>query len=301
MAECMVCWFLTSTLKLSVTPTGAGRPGKVPDLAAHANGQSIHIEVKAPHAPLPTGTVWCGDNSGLLAQALDVANSEFAKGKQNALILVTDCSNPLLGGRDDLVKAFFGEDVLQIMFNRQTGEPVEERVVFSPKGKFLKHWDEGKPRFTRTSVVVRLRERLVEGDGRREQWIEPRWLSSDNPYCPDEIPSVVWGDCPQLIVDGECHAMDGRAEHHGLTFRTARPARHPQFPRRTEKHPIDERVIPTTEGPENRGESGAPGARVFRAGCSWPFGDADAFGGPVPPLSLHSPKPISFLQQIDEP
>jgi hypothetical protein len=105
-----------------------------------------------------------------------------------------------------LIRAFFGEDVVEITFNRDTGETVGEQVKFSPRGKFLRIWEGRKPRFTRIGAVVRLREHLAERRSDADEfrvWIEPRWVVLHNPFCPNPIPPNIWGDCPQFLADGD--------------------------------------------------------------------------------------------------
>lgn len=166
MAECMTCWFLAGKLQLHVRPSAVGRPGKAPDFSIVTDREAIPVEVKAPHVPMPQATVWCGDNAVVLARTLDQANEQFAVGHANVLVIVTNSANPVFGGRDELIKALFGEDVYQITFNRQTGETVDERSVFSPRGKFLTLWANSTPRYTRTAAVVRLREAYRTERGR---------------------------------------------------------------------------------------------------------------------------------------
>jgi hypothetical protein len=201
MAECMTCWFLGGKLRLHVQPTAVGRPGKAPDFSIVTDREAIPVEVKAPYVPMPQATVWCGDNADVLARTLDQANQQFAVGHANVLVIVTNSDNPLFGGRDELIKAFFGEDTYQITYNRQTGETVDERSVFSPRGKFLKLWGNSTPRFTRTAAVVRLRE--ASRTERGQSWIEPEWVVLHNPFCPNPVRPNLWGDRPQLVVDGD--------------------------------------------------------------------------------------------------
>jgi hypothetical protein len=129
---------------------------------------------------------------------LDEENKQFAQGLQNVLLIVPNSDNPLFGGRDELIRAFFGEDTYVITFDRQTGEAVKEEWKFSPKGKFLRLWNDGKPRFTRTSAVLLLKGHVRVSDGQ----IDVSCFVLHNPFASASVPADIWGDFPQFIVDG---------------------------------------------------------------------------------------------------
>jgi hypothetical protein len=201
MAECMACWFFLAQLKLSVAHRGLGRPGRIPDLCVRSDTLSVTVEVKAPYSPPPDGAMR-GNYSRRLADTIDQANKQFAEGAPNVLVVVTNTDNQFFGSRVDLVRAFIGEDELW------------EGVMPSPRWKVSKVWDKGAPRFTRVGAVVRLREQLELCGGVSEPvytTVEPRWVVLHNPFCPVPIPTDIWGDCPQLLVDGDVvRWTDGR-------------------------------------------------------------------------------------------
>src|SRR5688572_26957694 len=109
--------------------------GRVPDFTATIGERQLVVEVKAPYKPMPVSSGWWGNGSELLAQTLDEGNRQFASGRANVLVIVTNASNRFFGSRDDLVRAFIGEDLYQIVLNKQTGETIREGTVFSTDGK----------------------------------------------------------------------------------------------------------------------------------------------------------------------
>lgn len=139
----------------------------------------------------------------MIAGAVEASNQQFAKGRHNVLVIAVDRhDNPWLAPEEDLVAALFGSNVLQINFRRDTGEPVSQELRFSPSGKFLRVWDDARPRFTRVSAVLRLSEAFVHREG-VSGFIEPRWVVLHNPHCDYQLPQEIWGDAPQFVLDGE--------------------------------------------------------------------------------------------------
>lgn len=206
LAECLTFHFLTRTLQLNIRGRGEGRTGKVPDFSVrHADG-NINVEVKSPYVAVPKARVWFGDRSAeVLQPTLDEANKQFAGDRRNVLALVPFVDFPMLNGRRPYVKAFLGETKVVITIDKTTGRSVREpEWRFITEGKFLKLWPE--PRFTRTGAVLALREQLIEENQFDENCaarVEVRWFVIHNPHCPQPIPSDIWGDCAQLVREGD--------------------------------------------------------------------------------------------------
>lgn len=205
LAECLTCYFLRSSVGLTVFGPHEGRPGTALDLGIRHDGGDISVEVKSPHAEKPEGTVWVGDHSHILAPVLDNANSQFADGRRNVLALVPLVEFPVLNGRQPFVKAFFGEMKVVFTIDKKTGRAIEDPTwQFIAEGKFLKLWP--APRFTRTGAVLAIREHVVERNLFEEDFeahVKLLWFVMHNPYCPTPVPTNVWGDCAQLVRDGD--------------------------------------------------------------------------------------------------
>ena len=200
LSECLTCHFLRCILGLTVFGRHEGRPGTAIDFGVkHADGD-LSVEVKSPFAEKPEGSYW-GDHSHILTPVLDTANKQFADGRKNVVALVPLVEWPVLHGRAPYVKAFFGEEKIVFTVDKQNGGMVGEPYTrFIAEGKFLKLWPE--PRFTRTAI----RERMLEENVFEEHFtarVELSWFVLHNPYAPQPIPSAIWGECAQLVRDGE--------------------------------------------------------------------------------------------------
>jgi hypothetical protein len=216
MAECMACWFIAGKLGLKVTPRPAGAAGKIPDLCIERDDGNITVEVKAPYrAPLaPSYVGFVRDDSHVLAATVDEANKQFAKGSRNLLFIAPSLQQPFLERRD-MIKAFFGDHkiVVPLALGRPGAEPGPWRTEFVPEGKLLKPWDAGKPRFTRVSAVICVREGYRDSEAYRQFGatpvlpqtihVEHEWYVVHNPHCPCPVPQDIWGSCPQLIRVGD--------------------------------------------------------------------------------------------------
>jgi hypothetical protein len=207
--ECMACWFLAGKLRQSVSPRPVGAPGKVPDLCIERDDGNITVEVKAPYRePLPvmhSGVI--PDDSDMLASAVDEANRQFARGTRNLLFLVPTTRSRRLERRE-LIKAFFGQTkiVVPLDLERPGTRSGPAHTEFFAEGKLLKLWDRGRPRFTRISAVIAVRE----GFAYARNGVLPQDVSVihtchvlHNPYCPCPAPQDIWGDSPQLVRDGD--------------------------------------------------------------------------------------------------
>ena len=206
MAECMACWLVVDRLGHQPIARPDGRGGSVLDLGISRADGDITVEVKSPYAAPPkgTGAFWSGDHTHLLEGALDQANKQFAKDARNVLVIVPLVDMPIFAGRAPFMRAFYGDEKIVFTIDRKTGRAVgEPEARFVTEGKFMKLWPE--PRFTRTGAVVCLRESfsdIGDGDDYRVE-AQRSFFVLHNPNCPNPIPSDVWGDSPQFIIDGD--------------------------------------------------------------------------------------------------
>lgn len=210
MAECLVSWFLSSRFGWTVIPRPQGRPGRVLELRARVTGgQEVNIEVKAPFVPTPTDS-WSGDDGEVLAGCLDEANKQFAESTSNLLVIVPKLRLAAFDHRYQVVRTFIAEEKIEVSFLSGGGAAVIG-TGFSLDGKFLKRWPD-RPRFTRTSAVVCIEERLVPQD--MSAWIEHRCIVVHNPYAKVKLPTDIWGQSPQFLEDGDSWRWsDGRGLH----------------------------------------------------------------------------------------
>jgi hypothetical protein len=206
-AECQACWFLSAVLKLPVRPRPEGRPGKLLDLLVEHPEGNLNVEVKAPYRERPSGprAVWYGDDSDALVRCLEEANKQFAPKVRNVLLLVPELKVQLYNGRNQLVRALYGDTKITFFVDTQTGSAVSEpKPEFYPDGSLLKSWGDGpKPqRFTRVGAVVSLEEKPKEQhDGLF--LLEPKALVAHNPFAIRRIPTSIWRPYPQLLESGD--------------------------------------------------------------------------------------------------
>jgi hypothetical protein len=205
LAECLTSHFLTRILGLEIFGRREGRPGTAIDFGVRRGDGDISLEVKSPFRERPAGTMWSNDYAHILQPALDEANRQFAEGCRNVLVLAPLVEFPVLSGRMSYVKAFFGETNIVFEIDKKTGRALNEPAArFVTEGKFLKLWPE--PRFTRTGAVVALRERRIEENQLDENFcarVELCWFVMHNPHCPVPVPVDIWGNCAQLVRDGD--------------------------------------------------------------------------------------------------
>lgn len=200
LSECMVCWLLSEGLGLTVSGRHEGRPCTAIDFAIERDGSRISVEVKSPYVARPKGNVWFGNHSHIIPPTVDDANKQFADGRSNVLALLPLVDFPILAGRREFVEAILGEEKIVLTIDTKKGGSVgDPRAEFFPNGKLLKRWPE--PRFTRVGAILVMRESVnaLSFDGDFE--VKRSWFVIHNPNCPQPIPTDIWGDCPQLIVD----------------------------------------------------------------------------------------------------
>jgi len=202
LSECMTCWFLSRRLGLTVSGRHEGRPGTAIDFGIERGGGRISVEVKSPYVARPKGNIWFGNHVHVVQPTVDYANKQFAEGRSNVLALVPLVEAPLLAGRREFVEAFLGEQKIVLTMDVKRGRAVgDPRAEFFPTGKLLKRWPD-EARFTRIGAILVLKEFVnpVDIDEGRFETIRS-WFVIHNPNCPNPIPTEVWGDCPQLVVD----------------------------------------------------------------------------------------------------
>jgi hypothetical protein len=198
---------LAGKRRLSVSPRPVGAPGKVPDLCIERSDGNITVEVKAPHRePLPamhSGSI--PDDSDRLAAAVDEANRQFARDSRNLLFLAPT-TRTLLRERRELIKAFFGQTkIVPLDFERPGTRSGPAHTEFFAEGKLLKLWDRGRPRFTRISAVIAVREGFAYAhDGALPQNVSVTHVlrAPQSVLFPSCAAGHLGGD-PQLIRDGD--------------------------------------------------------------------------------------------------
>lgn len=170
-AECMTCWFLAGRMRLDVGGLAKGRDARMLDMNAELPEGRVGIEVKAPSRELPTGTTtWCGDDSDKIRQCLEAAERQFAKDGPNILVIAPSLRTTMFTDRNVLVRAVYGESVLVFDVNTEQGGLVNQRLEFSPRGKFLNTQQpggkrlkpDGFPAYRRVSAVLCIEERVRE-------------------------------------------------------------------------------------------------------------------------------------------
>lgn len=213
LSECMMCWLLTQRLGLSVS--GAqGRPGKAPDFGVLSPDGPVSVEVKSPFVELPESKVWFGSEHQILEPSIDAANKQFSEENRNVLAIVPLVQFPMLSRRETFVTALLGEFKIALTINTRGGGVVgPPRTEFVPDGKLMKPWG-NEPRFKRVGAVVVLRETFSGFGFDDEPDIEVRrkWFAIHNPYATKPIPAEMWGDCPQLVVDGDAMRWTDEAD-----------------------------------------------------------------------------------------
>jgi hypothetical protein len=153
--------------------------------------------------------VWFGDDTQVLANALDEANKQFAPSNRNILVLVPALRSRVAAQRYQLIKAFLGEQKIVIPVSPSPLDtPQPARLEFLPEGKFLRLWGL-TPRFTRVSAVVCVEPRLVDEDA--AVYMEHDALVLHNPYASVAASPANFGQCPQFLREGEyLRWSDGR-------------------------------------------------------------------------------------------
>jgi hypothetical protein len=208
-AECLGCWFFAGRLGLATTSSPPGRGRKMLDLLVDYGEASFKAEVKSPHKER-SGRAWWGDDSDLLERTLDRANKQFSDDGGNVLVFVPALRIPVFRLRDQLVRAFYGEEKIVIPIDpRVGGARGPASSVFFPEGKFLGTRDkkgrlikpDGTPGFTRVSAVIVIEEKLVEdSDG---YWVDHRVVVAHNPFAQCPVSPILWAAYPQLVRQGE--------------------------------------------------------------------------------------------------
>jgi hypothetical protein len=200
-SECLAAWFLAGRCRLPVEPRPIGRPRHPLELCTQHPDGEIHVEVKAPHRRV-VKTVWIGDDSDLLQQALESANKQFRDDVRNLLVIVPELRISVFDHRSQITRAFFVEMTLNWLVDTATGKSVDPVFDdFKPSGHFLETRSRtGAPfkrdlsaRFTRISAVLCIEEILGE------QSIEHNALVLHNPNAHLHVTEELWRGLPQLV------------------------------------------------------------------------------------------------------
>lgn len=178
-AECLACWIFAGKLHMPVSPKPNGRNLRTLEFACETPVGTLHIEVKSPYKENPH-QVWSGDDAGTIAACIEQANKQFSKSTKNALVMVPDLRLPLFLRRGSLIRALYGEERFVVPLDTATGKASGPTTTqFFPDGRFLKvRASEGKPRFTRTSMVISVEEIYNE----HYDFVDHKVLILHNPY-----------------------------------------------------------------------------------------------------------------------
>lgn len=204
LSECMVCWLLATQLGLTISRGHEGRPGTAIDFGIEQDSGRISLEVKSPYVARPQGNVWFGNHVHVVQPTVDLANKQFAEGRPNVLALVPLVDPPLLSDRREFVEAFLGEQKIVLTIDIAKGRAVgDPRAEFFPTGKLLKRWP-NEARFTRIGAILVVKEHISPIDIDEGTFATKRtWFVIHNPNCPHPIQTELWGQCPQMVVDGD--------------------------------------------------------------------------------------------------
>lgn len=129
MSECLACWFFAGKLKLHVDPYPTEGRNETPlDMAIILpDGKKAFIEVKAPQRELPKEGARWGDDIELLRRKLKKADCQFSQSTINILFIAPKLHPPIYYSdfhRHQLIRAFFGEEMIVIPFNSKTGNQI---------------------------------------------------------------------------------------------------------------------------------------------------------------------------------
>ena len=170
-AECMTCWFLAGRMRFQVHGLAQGRGAKMLDMLAVLPDGEAGVEVKAPFRERPVGTTsWFGNDAGKIRQCLETAEKQLSKDTPNIVVIAPSLRTPMFADRRVLVQAIYGESVIVLDYNTEKGRMENERLEFSPRGKFLnrKRPDgkllkpDGFPAYQRVSAVLCIEEHIRE-------------------------------------------------------------------------------------------------------------------------------------------
>lgn len=205
-AECMAAWFLAGKQRLPVQPRPIGRKGPLEFSIKQLDGD-IHVEVKAPYAPiLDRVTFSWGDDSHLLQRAIESANKQFNDDVRNLLVIVPNFRIPVHILLGQITRAFFGDMLIRIPIDVISGGPAGPATnIFEPSGHLLAtklpsgtpFKPDNSPRFTRISALLCIEE--VWGS----QVIEHNVIVVHNPHARSPISEDLWEGLPQVVRRGD--------------------------------------------------------------------------------------------------
>jgi len=171
MAECMTCWFLAGRMRMSVNGIAEGRGRKMLDMRVVLPDCEAGVEVKAPFRERPVGTTtWFGNDADKIRQCIAAAEKQFSNNEPNILVVAPNLRTAMFADRRVLVQAVYGESVFVFDVNAKEGRLENQRIEFSPRGKFLNTKlpsgkplkGDGFPAYRRVSAVLCIEERVRE-------------------------------------------------------------------------------------------------------------------------------------------
>lgn len=173
--------------------------GKQPDFRGGTRGgNSVVVECKAAY--VQGAQFISGDDSAVLRKCMDVAFEQLKNTQStNILFLAPRLRIPVRQDRNQLVKAFIGDDMFFVPIDTESGEASgSPEVRFVVNGALAKlHGAELKPRFTRLSAVVCLEDCLTDGR------VESAVAVIHNPYAPLALNPEDLRGCTQLVRRGD--------------------------------------------------------------------------------------------------
>jgi hypothetical protein len=217
LAECLACWFLRCHLGLHVEPDTAGRGAKNCDMHLRLDDLSVGVEVKAPfRARSPNGEGWCGGEDDKLSEAINAANKQMDDRCPNLLVLVPDLRTSICEARTDLLRAAFGVTYGTLDVDPITHQTGPFRLEFDAAGRFLRPQKPGGlPGCQRISAILCIEPQTITTNCRSilDLWffdcqrsqavVDHRGVVIHNPCAYHSLPRDIWGDCPQLLPDGQ--------------------------------------------------------------------------------------------------
>jgi hypothetical protein len=205
LAECLVPWFFDHKLGIRLKRHDAGQGSRRPDFEGE---NSLRVEVKAPHVPIP-GQTWTGDNSDTLRACIVDAGRQFKRGAMNVVVVVPLLRAPVWGQRSQLLEAVVGRFALSVPISLDPQTPRQEpQSVFIQDGKLAKLFPStdgrAKTDLTRVSAVATIEEEFVRRENGTPE-IRHNVLVAHNPFSPEatRLPREMFGAFPQLMLDDD--------------------------------------------------------------------------------------------------
>lgn len=190
LAEVIAIWFLQKYLKLNPEVIEQAK-GSTPDLRVCWGGKEVIIEVTSPCTAPVLGNTCSGNNSEMLFNSLRNKSKQLDPEKINLIFMVPYVQERLFNfpvDRSEMVEAFYGKLVYQVMFEKESFDVVDHKSVIEPRCFY-------KDDFTRVSAVILLYEKCSKEKGIYQ---EVYVLHNPRARYPVTQNKEVWKGCTQL-------------------------------------------------------------------------------------------------------